>query len=218
MHMVQRGACSVTEESLLPFTEGGVMKKVLLVAAAVMLLFSAQSGYAQRLCCHPDVDIMAGQHMDVGDILYWIDGDFLYITYQITEEGWYLKETHLSVVCDDPDLFPMTRKGNPIPGHFAYKTEHDPYVTEYTYMIEGSDFPDDCMVLFIAAHAEVVLLDEYGQIIQEETGWGGCIGDCCFEFRDPTYGGALFHMPGGGYGYGNWATYFAFGRLNFLVP
>ena len=83
--------------------------------------------------------------------------------YEITEDGWYITETHLAVE-EYLDDIPQTKKHNVKVGHFEYKGEHD-YVTEYTYEIELEwDFDTD---LFIAAHAVVEQLDG-----GEETAWG----------------------------------------------
>ena len=68
-------------------------------------------------------DLLAGQYMDAGDVLVWNDADNLYVKYEL--EGWCMSETHLHVA-DNLDGIPHTKKGNPIPGKFDYKTEHDP--------------------------------------------------------------------------------------------
>jgi len=110
--------------------------------------------------------LWAGQTIDAGDLLVSNDDFFLYVTYA-TSGGWELQLTHLAVA-DDLSGIPQTKKGNPIPGRFAYAAEHDPTVTTYTYVIPLSDLgilADD--VLVIAAHAEVINGD------WEETAWAG---------------------------------------------
>ena len=125
--------------------------------------------------------------MPVGSVAVWNDGDYLYVKYYTNATaGWYLTETHLAVVTD-PELFPMTKKGNPKVGHFPYKHEgldstHD------EYMIPLDGWTTDT-VLYIAAHAVVEMRSD-GCVLQEETAWANCGGEDAY-FRG-----------------NNWATYF----------
>lgn len=96
------------------------------------------------------VDLCAGQHDDVGDVLVWDDGSNLYVKYLVTEPDTCLTETHLHVATSLGDI-PQTKKNNPIPGQFDYNEEHD-CVTEYTYQIPLDSL---CGDLYIAAHAVV---------------------------------------------------------------
>ena len=93
--------------------------------------------------------LFAGQNMDVGMVKVWNDSDYLYVKY-IVDEPWCLTETHLDVA-DSVEAIPQ-KNGNPIPGQFEYKMEHD-CVPEYLYTIEMSLIPGD--KLFIATHAVV---------------------------------------------------------------
>lgn len=132
--------------------------------------------------CYP-VDLIADGRdtaEDVGDLDVDNDADFLYVEYS-TVNGWELAETHLHIVLaeDDEtinygiDAIPQTKKGNLIPGKFAWKMEHDPTVTIYEYMIPLADIPADVGdFICIAAHAAVV--KDIGDIepeIIEETAW-----------------------------------------------
>jgi hypothetical protein len=94
-------------------------------------------------------DLLAGQYMDAGDVLVWNDADNLYVRYEL--EGWCMNETHVHVA-DALDGIPQTKKGNPKPGKFDYKTDHDPCVTEYTYEIPLDGW-NPGTELYIAAHA-----------------------------------------------------------------
>jgi len=94
--------------------------------------------------------LFAGQHIDVGIIKVWNDSDNLYVKY-IVDDPWCLTETHLHVA-DSAEAIPQ-KNGNPIPGKFKYKRDHDPCVTDYTYTIEMSLIPGD--EIYIAAHAVV---------------------------------------------------------------
>jgi hypothetical protein len=186
---------------------GEAMMKTSFVIALALLSQMAVASRAFSVCCtyknpYYHVDLVAGQHVDVGDVDVYIeeiDGHyFLDVVYEIDPDNhWYLAETHLAVVCDDPGAIPQTDTGNPIPGHFPYSMEHDPYHDkEYTYLVPLDQFGDcETLVLYIAAQAEVVKRRGC-EIVREETAWGGCMGDCCFSFSGS-----------------NWATFFAFGRL-----
>jgi len=85
----------------------------------------------------------------VGRILISNDSSGLHVTYDITEPGWCLTETHLAVGSLVDDI-PQTSKKNPIPGKFKYKKDHD-CVLEYRYTIEDWT----CEETIIAAHAVV---------------------------------------------------------------
>ncbi|GGZ93842.1 hypothetical protein [Algibacter mikhailovii] len=97
-------------------------------------------------------DLLAGQNILVGNISVVIVGDNYEISYNITNNDYCLTSTHLSVVVNTGD-FPMTKKGNPIPGQFEYKENHD-CVTSYTYEVPTSKG------LFIGAHAVVNCVDD----------------------------------------------------------
>jgi len=99
-------------------------------------------------------DLLAGQTLDVGDILVWNNGDTLYVQYVITDPDWCLTETHLQVATALTGI-PQNKNGNPIPGHFEENDEHD-CVSEvlYTYDLEEKGWSSDDL-LYIAAHAVV---------------------------------------------------------------
>lgn len=113
-----------------------------------------------------EIDLIAGQYYDAGSVIVTEDEQYLYITYT-AENNWKIKATHMYAgVCDD---IPQTRSGNPKVGVFDYGTEHSEGTNEVVYAIE-KEFFDECFC--VAAHAEVVLVDESGNVIQEETAWG----------------------------------------------
>jgi hypothetical protein len=90
--------------------------------------------------------------IDVGEVLVWNDGNTLYVQYVVTAP-WCLTETHLHVFLDNIGYTDVPqRNGNPPPGQFDYKEEHD-CVEEYTYTIPLAW--DAGTELFIAAHAVV---------------------------------------------------------------
>lgn len=93
------------------------------------------------------VDLLAGQNILVGNVTVESDGTNYTITYNITDDGWCLSQTHLSVGTSPSD-FPHTDSGNPKVGIFEYGESLDCASTA-SYMVpveEGT---------YIAAHAVV---------------------------------------------------------------
>lgn len=91
-------------------------------------------------------NLYAGQNILVGNVSVLVKGDSYEITYNITNNGYCLTSTHLSVV-ETPSDFPNA-KGNAIPGQFEYKMSHN-CVSSYTYVVPTSQGS------YIAAHAVV---------------------------------------------------------------
>lgn len=120
--------------------------------------------------------LYAGKDIEVGEIRVKTVGDndtegtIFEVTYE-TEGGWHLKETHLHVA-DDWKEIPTTKRGNPMPGQFAYSETHE-RVTEITYKVSGSHLGSEVAV---AAHAVVSndLRREQDSHVKEqtETAWG----------------------------------------------
>jgi hypothetical protein len=135
-------------------------------------------------------DLVAGggnpaSAIDVGDVLVWNDAEQLFVRYLVTAQDWCLTETH-SHVASSADAIPQTKKGNPIPGKFAFAATLE-CVTSYTLVVPLTWEPG--VQLFIATHASVknptvVYIDGPW----EETAWG-----------------AGFDFPGR-----NWAMYFTY--------
>lgn len=120
-------------------------------ADQVAPLNSDASFKAELNGCPMVTDLIAGQHIDVGDIIITNDQANIYVTYLMNEQGWYLKETHMHVALELSGI-PQTNKGNPKIGKFEYKREHN-MATEYTYTVPYSWAAGTGIV--IAAHAVV---------------------------------------------------------------
>jgi hypothetical protein len=117
-------------------------------------------------CGTPTVTtLLAGQFIDAGTVTVYNSEENLYVTYT-TANGWVLGYTQLFVGYYQD--IPLTQNGSPQIGLFPYKTEHDPFVTEFTYVIPLSEI-STCV--FVTAHAEVHLTDGNGNVQQSETGW-----------------------------------------------
>ncbi|WP_296618389.1 LruC domain-containing protein [Marivirga sp.] len=133
--------------------------------------------------------LIAGQHTVAGNMQVMHDKEYLYVTYNVTQEGVYLKEVHLDLFNDDNDFTDVPHKnGNPIPGKFEYKMEWEDgdMQTSHTVKINRSDAGlDEIDCINIAAHAA---------LSNGETAWGGVC-------EDPQ----SFDFPGK-----NWATYFKY--------
>lgn len=157
---------------------------IALAAVIVMLVFSTISFAADSL----KVELLAGQTIPVGYVEVTNSDTQITVAYVITEGGWYLVETHLHIA-DSITGIPINRKGNPVVGLFDYSHSYT-YADKVTYDKFIVDIPyseDDCFV--IAAHASVVKMTEYGEIIQSETAWADGT-----RFTDQ----------------GNWGTYFEY--------
>ncbi|MCI5221278.1 MAG: hypothetical protein D3924_00995 [Candidatus Electrothrix sp. AR4] len=148
---------------------------------------SLNQGYSQGatdVLENNSVDLIAGQHIDVGSVSVELENlygniedpvDTLVVTYE-TDDGWYLDETHLWVKTNDQPTIPANKKGNPKIGNFPYISE---YISDTTSTVEipldtfGNLQEALCNSLIsyrlnadLAAHASV-LHDSFGQ----ETAW-----------------------------------------------
>jgi hypothetical protein len=107
----------------------------------------------------------AGQDIDVGTVTYGITGDAeFYVTYACTGD-WKLVETHM--FAGQKNIMPLTKPGNPRIGRFPYATDHDPWVSEYTYYVPLTELPGYETGFSVAAHAVV----ENTATNQNETAW-----------------------------------------------
>lgn len=139
------------------------------ICAIMVLILLLPSGVMAHTADNPFVtDLIAGQHIDAGDIKVWNDEENLYVKYE-TANGWKLTETHLEVEVTLEDIA-QTKSGSVKVGKFDYKSEHDPAVEEYTYQIPLDGWYPG-LDLYLAAHAVVIKELDCGGY-QEETGWG----------------------------------------------
>ena len=102
--------------------------------------------------------LYAGQHYRVGELHVSKDNDYLYVEYDLDVA---MSESHLHVATSLEGI--PQANGNPIPGQFDHKNDHDPQVTEYTYMIPWDQSWNGVDLFYIAAHAVVWIW-----------GWGIC--------------------------------------------
>lgn len=113
--------------------------------------------------------LIAAQNIKVGTVTMSNDEENIYVEIQ-TDDDWFIAETHMQVGASLDD-FPLAgRWGNPIPGKFEYKENHDPQTTDFEYTVPlGNWEPGD--VLLIAVHASVghFVVDKF---VGEESAWG----------------------------------------------
>jgi len=134
------------------------MKKLLFPILALVLALGLTLPMAAPAAAHTEDEpyeatLYAGQNIDVGTVSVWNDGTNLYVKYE-TADGWQMRETHLAVATSLEGI-PQTKKGNPKVGKFTYQTEHDPWVTACTHVINLAELGSDVKKLYIAAHAKV---------------------------------------------------------------
>jgi len=119
-----------------------------LVATLIFVLSAGSPATASGSPSCFETPLIAGQHEVIGSVLVDDNGSNVYVTYRITEPGWYMTGSHLYIG--------LTPPAKAAPGSFPYKHSHDG-VTEYTYCIPLSSIAGysagDCLV--IAAHADV---------------------------------------------------------------
>ena len=97
-------------------------------------------------------DLIAGQHTVIGRVRVQTDGTTLTVVYEINQPDWGITETHLSVKGVWTEI-PQTKTGNPIPGQFEFKNNHNK-VIGFPYFVDVSAFSQ----VSIAAHCKVVKL------------------------------------------------------------
>ncbi len=100
--------------------------------------------------------IYAGQTHDIGDLNVSDDGINLTVQYH-TEGGVVMGLAHLYVGTEADFLNYVNKKGTPVPGHFPYTMDSDPYTNNFTFTIPLSEVLTDNGTVIIAAHAESYL-------------------------------------------------------------
>lgn len=164
------------------------MKKFIVLSIVLLML----AGFAITSSAEEVKTLWAGgkDNINVGTLTVEVVGDHLEVTYEITEPGWELLETHLYVGWTNPADYL-----NSAPGQFPYGEELDPAVFTVTYTISISEIEsyelkggkkwviDDegvpGIVIYIAAHAEIGMVDENEEPVLdpitglqiEETAW-----------------------------------------------
>lgn len=112
-------------------------------------------------------NLIAGQHIDAGDVRITNDDTNLYVEIS-TQDGWLLTETHIFAGTGE---IPVNRKGTPVPGRFPFHGSFSPGVTSYTEVIPLAGLDVGCgEELKVAVHA--VVKKQVGGGWEEQTAWG----------------------------------------------
>ena len=133
----------------------------------------------------------------VGNVSVWNGAENLYVKYEITEPDWCLTKTHLHVA-DSLANIPQTKKGNPKPGQFEYKMDHN-CVGDYTYAVDVSAWPLNTL-LYIAAHAGVERSGSFMLVSGANTESAGWFEMSSYDGTtvDPAYALTATNYSGGG--------------------
>jgi len=128
------------------------MRKFIVISIVLLML----AGFAITSSAM-DVTLWAGQNIEVGYLTVEVDvvEDNLVVTYYITNPEWELGDTHLYVGTIAP-----TKSA---PGRFPYGPED--VVEEGKYIIDLEDYIG---ILYIAAQAEIGMIDEYGEPVLDD--------------------------------------------------
>jgi hypothetical protein len=160
------------------------MKTVRLLLVAIVLLSSIAlaggtaiaegTGFAPAGPGLHVATLYAAQTIDAGTVSVWNSRYNLQIQTETSGE-WLISEIQIFVGIDPV----LTRNGNPIPGKFPYKKEYTNPTRIHMLVV---DFEDDMgfnwglpwenmRVQNVAVHADLVQLDEQGEITAEEGAW-----------------------------------------------
>lgn len=166
---------------LIFFCKGAVMRKRklfiwLALVVTTLFLFQPPAKAAQGPG-RVDLPLIAGQQYEAGMVTIHNNNGGLLIDVQ-TANGWRMTALHVHAGWADNPV-PMVR-GNPVPGKFNFKYEYEEPATGEPVWL---DFVEDLQGFrwgqpyeaqrerYIAVHADVVLVDEYGNVVAEEGAW-----------------------------------------------
>jgi len=156
-------------------------------ALVVTLLLVSSSAARAQVCGASSTPLLAGRRIPAGTVTTYIDASNIYVHYSATAP-WFLGEVHVAVA-DSLAGIPQTKRGNPIPGRFAYSASFAPEITEYIVSIPRVAALAAAQQIVVATHAVVHAPENEGGT---QTGWG--------------FG---FDFPGS-----NWATYLVYSMNN----
>jgi len=130
----------------------------ILVATLLTVGLAVMAAVAQSVIV---VDLIAGQHINVGTITVFTNGAGIVVVYDTGSSGWGLEETHLYVGTDEP--------AKAAPGRFPYKHERLGGATNDEYFVPlDEDLGVGCgAIVYLATHAVVSKPGE-----GSETAWG----------------------------------------------
>jgi hypothetical protein len=142
------------------------------IACAVATDDDAEFRGGEPVCEDLTNPIWAGKSIDAGQVTVENTNDTLVVSASSNAAaGWHFAEAHLFV---GTGPVPVNNAGNPAPGQFPYITEFTaPYPSEYAIAIPLGDLNAACGdTITVAFHTALKKLDDDGNPIGEETGWG----------------------------------------------
>jgi len=177
-------SASKTAGTILAFHDFmNIHRQFTMALGVVTLLLVSSSAARAQVCGASSTPLLAGQRIPAGTVTTYIDASNIYVHYSATAP-WLLGEVHVAVA-DSLAGIPQTKRGNPIPGRFAYSASFAPGITEYIVVIPRVAAVAAADQIVVAAHAVVQAPKNAGGT---QTGWG--------------FG---FDFPGS-----NWATYLVY--------
>ena len=96
------------------------MKKLSIVLVVVAFAFSIAIPTPAIASVGQSYPLYAGKTTHVGEVVVFNDGDNITVKFEL-KAPWKLFESHIDVATDVSGI-PQTKKGNPIPGKFKYKS------------------------------------------------------------------------------------------------
>jgi hypothetical protein len=137
------------------------------------VITGSQLKFGQLMSITPNpLQIVAGQHLDAGDVSFDFDGEVLQVTYT-TKNGWLMDQIHFWIGTSAngyPQVTKGKNAGSPIPGQFPYKFENLGGITTYSFNVTLSDGFTCDQVLWVVAHCAVKLPYGDGTFLTQ-TGW-----------------------------------------------
>lgn len=130
------------------------MKKILAIGFIVSIIIGSFTFTPASAGTTTVLPLIAGQFSEVGTVTVSTDGNNLTVKYEITENNWYITETHLYVGIQPPS--------SSAPGKFPYQHPNLSNVSTDTYTIPISTGT----TYYIAAHAVV-----YNELSKQIVGW-----------------------------------------------
>jgi len=153
------------------------MRRALTIVSLLLMtagLCSAQNALGPGVV---ELPFIAGQHYDAGTVKVHNTNGGLIVEVELAN-GWQMAELQAHVGWADNPV-PM-KSGNPSPGKFDFKYEFDPpqngkeIYFDFDEDLEGFRWGEPWepeRLRHMAIHADVVILDGNGEVIQEEGAW-----------------------------------------------
>jgi hypothetical protein len=118
------------------------------------------------------VPLIAGQNINAGSVCFEQMADQLKVTFTVTDD-WYIQEAQLWIG-DNPNGYPKTRNGNPVPGQFPFASGSINTQTFVFYVpFSWLNYTGSNECYYVMAHASIQrALGTTPETWQGETAWG----------------------------------------------